>query len=120
MKNILIIEEDPDSLNLIKDILEDDGYNVIGTSRIESAYEIFKRGIALHCVLINLIFNNTEKYELIDEIKEQLRDIQIPIIALTSSKRTNEGALAINRGCQAAIAKPIIEEELLKSITKTV
>jgi len=116
MKNILIIENDGDSLALLKEILEEKGYNALGASHIDNGLAVLRQGIAIDLILVSTIIENAETY---DHIKIAINDklsASIPTIALTSSQETNEGVRAMEEGCVAYIARPIEEAELLKIV----
>ena len=116
MKNILVIERDDDSLALLKEILEDKGYNVLGTTSIENGLDILKRGIPLQLIMLSTFVENKESFSIIERIKQDSGVSSIPLIAITSSTRTNEGARALKEGCAAYVSKPIDEEAVLSNI----
>jgi len=118
MNNILIIERDDDSLYLLKEILEDKDYNVLGTTSIENGLDILKRGISIQLVMLSTFLENKESFNVIERIKRDSAISYIPIIAVTSSTRTNEGARALKEGCSAYISKPIEEETVLNVVEK--
>lgn len=118
--NILIVESDADSLELLKEIVEDASMNGIGTSTIENAFEIIKKGITIDAILLSLMYENKERFDIIESLQKATQPKTVPIIAIASSSRTHEGAQAQQSGCAAFVSKPIDEEELITTIKETV
>ncbi|MBU1863067.1 MAG: response regulator [Candidatus Omnitrophica bacterium] len=116
MKNLLIIENDEDNLSLIKEILEDNGYNVLGTAHLENGLDILQRGIPLQLILLSTVFDGVERFDAIERVKKDETNASVPIIALTSSERTNEGGKALEKGCFSFLHRPIEEEALLEAV----
>ncbi len=116
MKNILVVERDDDSLSLLKEILEEKGYNVLGTTNIENGLDILRRGIIIQIILLSTFVENKESFYVIKKIKEDPKISSIPIVAITSSARTTEGARALKEGCAAFIFKPIEEDAIVNII----
>lgn len=111
-KNILLIESDNDSLLLLKEILEEKGYCVFGTTIIENAFDIMIQGIKIDIIFASTYIENAERYTIIKRFKDHRLSADLPIIAITQSAETNEGFRSIQEGCTAYVSKPIDEAAL--------
>lgn len=116
MNTILLIEEEQDSLSLLKEILDECGYNTLGTKSMANALDVFKRGITVDLIICSIIVDNTERFDLIDQLKNERSSAGIPLIALISSAETTESAQAREKGCSGCIAKPIEEEKVVAAV----
>ncbi len=118
MKNILVIENNEDSLALVKEILEEAEWNVLGTAIIENGFDILKRKIVIELIFVSTVLEGTEGFDVLRRMMEELASfsIKVPVVAITSSAETNEGARALQEGCIAVVSKPIEEEEVHRVI----
>jgi CheY-like chemotaxis protein len=105
MKQVLVIEDNPDNLGLITLALERAGYQVVfavnGTDGVKLALEL---NPAMIIVDINL--PDFDGYEVTRRIRQSRAD-RIPIIAITSYAMMGDREKAITAGCTAYFEKPI-------------
>ena len=118
MSNIVIIESDNDSLILMKEILEENKFNVFSTTHLEHAFDVMKRGIKVDLILLSLVLKNVERFDVIEKLKSDEISSGVPIIAVASSAQTSEKARALKEGCVSVVSKPIDEAELVEAIKK--
>jgi putative nucleotidyltransferase with HDIG domain len=105
-EKILYIEDNPDNMNLVKRLLEAEGYEVIGA--VDGISGIQKAEAELpQLVLMDLQIPDLDGYDATLKIKSLNGLADVPIIALTAktSKQDREKALSI--GCDGYIPKPI-------------
>ena len=79
MKKALVIDDDVDILYLIKDILEDDGYEVVISNSAEEAY--IKLNDDIDIVLLDVMMPGTDGFSFCKKIRDE---VEIPIIFLTA------------------------------------
>ncbi len=118
IKNILIIEEDSDSLELIKEILEEEEYFVFCAPGMEQGISVLNQGIRIDLIIVSVVIDNKVYFGGIDFLKKSSFSF-IPIVALVSSVETDEGKRAVQHGAVDFIAKPIAEPALLSIIKNT-
>ena len=118
-KNILLVESNNDALVLLKEILEDRGYNVLGTVYIENAFDILVKGITIDLIMASTYVESVESVDIVKRFKEHRVGSTIPIVAIVQSRQTNESVQALHKGACDYVAKPI-EEDAVDNVLKNV
>ena len=109
MKTILIVEDDNDIHNLIKEVLKKEHYNIIDAySGTEALMIIEKRNIDL--ILLDLMLPGLNGEEIVKQIKD------IPIIVISAKISPEDKVNTLLNGANDYIAKPFNSEELLARI----
>jgi two-component system cell cycle response regulator DivK len=114
-KTILIVEDDPRNLKLLRDLLQRFGYEILeapdGEQGVKSAGE--KKP---DLILMDIMMPKMDGLEATRIIKADEKTKHIPIIALTSYAMKGDREKTIEAGCDGYIAKPIDIKEVLKAI----
>ena len=112
MATILVIDDEPRMLRVMREILELDDHNVIeATSGDQGIAEIVAQPIDL--VITDIIMPEKEGIETLGEIKQDYPDL--PIIAISGGSLTGAGsylATAAALGACATLEKPFHSSEL--------
>lgn len=115
MPVILIVEDNPANLELMKDLLAAAGYTVDGAEDAQTCWTRLRaRRPAL--ILMDIQLPDMDGYTLTRQIKqtEEFRDI--PIVAVTAYAMRGDREKALGAGCAAVITKPIQAMEFHKAI----
>ena len=114
-KTILIVEDEPRNLKLLRDLLQRFGYEILeatdGEQGMKSAGEKMP-----DLILMDIMMPIMDGLEATRIIKADIKTKHIPIIALTSYAMKGDREKTIEAGCDAYIAKPIDIQEVLKTI----
>lgn len=109
MKKILVVEDDMDIHNLIKNVLEKERYDVISAySGTEALLLIEKKDIDL--ILLDLMIPGLSGEEIIKKVKN------IPIIVISAKISSEDKVNALSIGANDYITKPFDTNELLARI----
>ena len=109
MKKILVVEDDVDIHNLIKNVLEKERYDVISAySGTEALLLIEKKDIDL--ILLDLMIPGLSGEEIIKKVKN------IPIIVISAKISSEDKVNALSIGANDYITKPFDTNELLARI----
>lgn len=109
METILVVEDDLDIHNLLKDVLEEAGYKVLNAySGTEALMIIEKQEVDL--ILLDLMLPGLNGEEIIKRIKN------IPIIVLSAKISQEDKVNTLLEGANDYITKPFNKEELLARI----
>lgn len=109
MKTILVVEDDIDIQNLIKDLLEKEHYKVINAySGTEAMMLIEKENIDL--ILLDLMLPGLKGEEIIEQVKN------IPIIVISAKISPEDRINTLLNGANDYITKPFNSAELLARI----
>ena len=106
MKRILVAEDRPASLELIRTVLESAGYEVIDAVDGQDALE--KAGTnSVDLVLLDLQMPKIDGFRVVAHLRKDPRFVDIPIVALTASAMQGDRERALASGFSSYIAKPI-------------
>jgi len=108
-KTILVIDDEPLILQLIKEILEPEGYDVILAVDGVIGMQIF-RDSDVDLVLLDKRMPGPEGNEVVQSIRE-ISDV--PIIMVSGTKEKGSTAQSLNLGADDYITKPFYPNELL-------
>lgn len=102
-KRILCVEDNADTSALLKVLLEQDGYEVVGASTVAEASAL-ARGHGFDLYLIDRWLPDGEGIELCRMIRTF--DLTTPIVFLTADARETTRAQAMAAGAQGYMVKP--------------
>ena len=116
-KLILIVEDDPKSLKLTRDLLQVSGYETIeavnGLQGIELAQTKNPK-----LILMDLMMPEMDGYTACSKIKADQVTKVIPVIMLTAVGHELNKKFALEMGADGYITKPFTREELLDAISR--
>jgi len=118
MKTVLVVEDNKDNMDLIKEILEDAGYEVFGTESAENGMEILNRGIKVDIIIMDVSLPRIDGYQATRMIKENPRFSELPVIMLTAHAMEEDKDKGFESGCNDFLTKPVDEELLLETLAK--
>jgi two-component system, cell cycle response regulator DivK len=111
--NILYIEDNPDSMLLVRRVLESRGYHVLEAKNGMEGLSI-AQGQEVNLILLDINLPDIEGYEVARRIrskaKQELRTV--PIIAITANALRGDAEKALDAGCDVYMSKPINIREL--------
>ena len=114
-RKILVAEDEPDQMNFIKTVLEDNGAEVIAAHNGTDALDIARAEIP-HAMTLDINMPGMDVMELLTELKgdEKLESLKICIISGRPELRLILRDRHLN--ANAYLDKPFTEEDLVKSI----
>jgi PAS domain S-box-containing protein len=112
--SILIVEDEPDALDVITVELVQYGANVTGVTNAEEALKALEKR-RFDLLVSDIGLPKMDGYELIRRVRKQEegREKRIPAVALTAYARVQDRMQAILAGFSTHIAKPIEANELV-------
>ena len=106
MKRILIVDDKATSRELLRTVLEKDGYFILeaedGGEALEKA-----RSENPDMILLDLQMPVRNGYEVLTELRQDSRYRTLPIIALTASAMQGDRETALAAGFTAYLTKPV-------------
>ncbi len=115
-KHILVVEDDPNSYELLLAILQKHEVNVLYSGDGEDAVEQCKNNDHIDLVMMDLKLPQKDGYKATKEIKELLPEL--PIIAQTAYAMPEEKEKSKQYDFSGYITKPIEEDKLLEVLDK--
>lgn len=116
---ILVVEDNPDNLTLIVDVLIELEYEVLQATNGMQGVSIAEETIP-DLILMDLSLPKMDGWTATRKIKAQQDLHHIPIIALTAHAMKGDRERAIEAGCDDYISKPINLQELAVKLDKYV
>ena len=114
-KTILIVEDEPKNMKLLRDLLQRFGYEILEAPDGEQGVKITMEKIP-DLILMDIMMPKMDGLEATRIIKADIKTKHIPVIALTSYAMKGDREKTIEAGCDGYIAKPIDIKEVLKTI----
>ena len=119
MLTVLSIEDNPDNMILMDRVVEGLGYKFVMAENGMAGL----RAVELHrpdLVLLDINLPDMDGYEVARRLKADDNYKKIPIIAVTANALRGVEKKALEAGCDAYIAKPIMVGDLRRKIESVV
>jgi DNA-binding response OmpR family regulator len=115
-KNIMIIDDEPHIVNLVRLSLNNDRYNIMEAYSAREALQMIKNKTVPDLVLVDIMMPNMDGYELCRILKKDSGTKSIPLIILSAKNQLNDKLHAIDVGADDYITKPFDPDELAKKV----
>jgi CheY-like chemotaxis protein len=114
MRNVLVVEDDPATSELIAELLMEDGYRVLATGSGSVGLRL-ARQYHPEVVVLDMMLGEISGLDVLRELKlaQSTRDIRV--VAISGSSRLLEDEQA--RAADATFLKPFALDDLLAAIT---
>lgn len=103
---ILVVDDNPTNLKLLRVLLEAEGYTVRTAQDGEQALAAL-RELRPRLVLMDLHLPGISGLELTRQLKADPATRDIPVLAVTASAREHDRQQALQAGCDGFLSKPI-------------
>lgn len=112
---ILLIEDEVDILNNLKDILEQNNYQVLSAKSIKESKEYLEKNLDL--IILDVTLPDGDGFEF---YKMNIKEREIPTIFLTAKDLEDDIVKGLSLGAEDYITKPFLSKELLIRIKKII
>lgn len=112
MSRILVVDDEPTIVELIRDTLSSEGYETAGALTGEEALQIMERNPP-DLVILDLMLPGMDGYEVCRQMQRDTRLSQVPVIMLTALSGTKDMVAGYEKGADDYIAKPFDADELV-------
>ena len=119
MKTALIIEDNPDNMELISFILKKGGYEILKAETGEEGVEMTLKELP-DFVILDIQLPGIDGYEVLHRIRKSELDGSIPIIAVTSYAMSGDRERLLEAGCNGYIEKPIEPGKFIDQIREAI
>jgi DNA-binding response OmpR family regulator len=116
-KKILLVDDEPDIVEFLQELLEQEGYTVAITDKAEYVEKLHAGGLP-DLILIDLLLSGKNGREIVKHLKSQKATRHIPVIMFSAHPSAEENARVA--GADDFVAKPFEMDEILAKIAKHV
>lgn len=114
---ILIVEDDPDSAELMAQILEIDGYRVQkASSGLQALSKVTESPVDL--VLLDVMLPGVDGFEVCHRLRESPETAKVPIVMVSAKGRREDVETGLRVGANAYMTKPLSRVDLLATVKK--
>jgi two-component system NtrC family response regulator len=117
MHTILVVDDEPNYLVVLSELLRDEGFEVFTAPGGAEALEI-ARNNDLDMVITDMQMPGMSGMGLLDELKT-LND-ELPVLIITAYAEVHKAVAAMQAGAYSYLAKPFSNDELIVTINKAV
>ena len=116
-KKILVVDDEPEVVELVKNRLEDNNYEVITANDGEEA--LYRANTEMpNLIILDIMMPVIDGYDVCARLKTDSKLCHIPILMLTAKIKYNDKKIAERYGADAYIPKLYSSEMLLGQINK--
>ena len=108
---IMVIDDDPVNINLIRDVMSGDAYLIVGAGSGEEGLALIKE-TRPDLILLDVIMPGMSGYEVLEKIKKDREFRLIPIIMITALYGQEDRLKGLDMGVDDFISKPVNVFEL--------
>src|SRR5215471_8414603 len=114
---VLVVEDDRDTLDLLKLVLDDSGAEVATAPSVKEAIDVFEHWHP-DLLVSDIAMPEQDGYQLIGQVRahDSEHGGNIPAVALTAYVTTDDKKRALAAGFQEHLTKPIRPEELISAL----
>lgn len=114
-KRLLLIDDDPNLILLVKDYLEFRGYEVITAENGREALEVLELDIP-DMIICDVMMPEMDGYALVQHVREDARTNWIPVLFLSAKGQSQDRVKGLNTGADVYMVKPFEPEELVAQV----
>lgn len=112
---ILIVEDDPNSRKLLRDVLDTEGYETLETDTAEEGLRMARERVPA-LILMDIRLPGMSGIEALHALRQDVRTHAVPVVAVTASVMLAQTTQAVNAGFDALAHKPVNVTALLGTI----
>lgn len=117
MANIVVVDDDPLTLQLVTAILESAGHAITQADGGDAGIEAVTGGVDPDLVVTDLNMRGTSGWDLVRRIRES-GNTDLPVLAVSAFTSAQDRDEAFNAGCTAYIRKPIDKDRLVEKVAE--
>lgn len=111
VSTVLVVDDEPHLLRLVKHRLEREGYNVLTADDGDAALEIAREAVPDMCIL-DVMMPRRDGFEVLDELRSDRRCKDMKVIMLTARAQARDVQAGFLLGADDYMTKPFSTEEL--------
>jgi CheY-like chemotaxis protein len=120
-KHVFAINGSPDFLNLIRDLFQEEGYNVTTTNYVPTSFEQIETAHP-DAVIVDIVIGQQDGWELLEHLGADADTAGIPVLVVSTDPRllTRAQEQAARYGAHRYLEKPFDVDALLSNIQEMI
>ena len=114
-KRLLLIDDDPNLILLVKDYLEFRGYDVITAENGREALDILE-GETPDMIICDVMMPEMDGYSLVEHVRQDPKTNWIPVLFLSAKGQSQDKVKGLSTGADVYMVKPFEPEELVAQV----
>jgi DNA-binding NarL/FixJ family response regulator len=114
-KRLLLIDDDPNLILLVKDYLEFRGYEVVTAENGREALEVLEQEIP-DMIICDVMMPEMDGYALVEHVRQDPRTNWIPVLFLSAKGQSQDRVRGLSTGADVYMVKPFEPEELVAQV----
>jgi DNA-binding NarL/FixJ family response regulator len=114
-KRLLLIDDDPNLILLVKDYLEFRGYEVLTADNGKEALNSLSQNLP-DMIICDIMMPEMDGYALIENVRQDPRTSWIPVLFLSARGQSQDRIKGLNLGADVYMVKPFEPEELVAQV----
>jgi two-component system, OmpR family, response regulator MprA len=110
--HVLVVDDDPRMLSMMRRVLEADGYHVVTAAEGESALDIVRRG-QVNLIILDVMMPGLDGFEVCRTVR---RESVVPILMLTARDEAVDKVGGLDCGADDYVVKPFDTDELMARV----
>jgi DNA-binding response OmpR family regulator len=116
-KTIVVIDDEPDILDIMQTLLEEQGYGVFTAVNAEDGLEQIKKN-SPHLIILDVMMPKKDGFDILTDIKKDKRGALVPVIMMSARREFEFITKAQNLQAADYLTKPFDSDELLRVIKR--
>lgn len=114
-QKLLLIDDDPNLILLVKDYLEFSGYEVLTASQGREAIKILDQDIP-DLIICDVMMPEMDGYTFVKEVRDNPRLEWLPVIFLSAKGNSKDRIQGLTQGADVYMVKPFEPDELVAQV----
>jgi DNA-binding NarL/FixJ family response regulator len=114
-KQLMLVDDDPNLIVLVKDYLEFRGYDVLTAENGRQALELLQKTIP-DLIICDVMMPEMDGYTLVEHIREDPRTEWVPVLFLSAKGQSQDKVKGLTTGADVYMVKPFEPEELVAQV----
>ncbi len=114
-KKLLLIDDDPNLILLVKDYLEFRGYDVVTAENGREALQVLEQQTP-DMIICDVMMPEMDGYSLVSTIRADPKTSWIPVLFLSAKGQSQDRVKGLNIGADVYMVKPFEPEELVAQV----
>ncbi len=111
-RKVLVVDDNPDSVTIMRGILENRGYEVVAANTGSEALDLLRRE-PVDVVLLDVMMPEMNGMEVLQRIKESAVTGDLPVILVTAKTQDEDVLSGYQYGADYYITKPFTAKQLV-------